>query len=118
MGIFTTALAYAMPAYASYDSALTTFNTDAAAYNDAVAAYNTALTDTPKELPVVMERPCPPTKPAAIAGVEFIMDDTVDVAAEIVDAPTAIVQYIQQNGDTTKINDAKRYGYVMSAADY
>jgi len=91
MGIFTTALAYAMPAYASYDSALTTFNTDAAAYNDAVAAYNTALTDTPNELPVVMERPCPPTKPGVINQVEIVMDDAINVATSIDDETTAIV---------------------------
>jgi len=118
MGIFTTVLDYAKPAYAAYDSALTTFNTDAAAYNDAVAAYNTALTDTPKELPVVMERPCPPTKPAAITGFEIVMDDTVDMSTAIETKTTGIAEYVQQNGDTTKINDAKRFGYVMSADVY
>jgi len=118
MGIFTTALAYAKPAYASYDAALTTFNTDAAAYNEAVEAYNTALEAKEKELPVVMERPCPPTKPGAVAGVTFEMDMTEDVSTNILTATTSIVEYIQQNADTTALNDAKRFGYVMSANEY
>lgn len=117
MGIFTSVLDYAKPAYAAYDSALTSYNTDAVAYNEAVDAYNTAL-EANEELPVVMERPCAPTMPTAITGVTFVNDMTEDADTLILTATTALVEYVQQNADTTAENDAKRFGYVMSANEY